>query len=73
MWMDLREKGVYLFEPTFATKDRDCFFNSQIVNVIGGLFDLNIEHRGLGPALGLPCGSEMGKLRQIGLTEFYTT
>ena len=38
----------------------------------GGLFDLNMEHRGAGPALVLPCGSEMGELRQIGCTEFYT-
>ena len=65
-------KGVYLFEPTFATEDRDCVLTAQIVSVSSGLFDLNMEHRGAGPALGLPCGSEMGELRQIGCTEFYT-
>ena len=57
-------EGVYLFEPTFTTKDRDCFLTAQIVSVSGGLFDLHMEHRGAGQALGLPCGSEMGKLRQ---------
>ena len=32
-------EGVYLFEPTFTTKDRDCFLTAQIVSVSGGLFD----------------------------------
>ena len=66
-------EGVFLFEPTFTTKDRDCFLTAQIVSVSGGLFDLHMEHRGAGPALELPCGSEMGEIRQIGETEFYTT
>ena len=32
-------EGVFLFEPTFATEDRDCFLTAQIVSVSGGLFD----------------------------------
>ena len=51
----LRGKGVYLFKIMISTNDQDCFLTAQIV-CVSRLFDLNVEHRGAGPALELPYG-----------------
>ena len=65
-------RGTFLFEPMHALSSTHCQFEAQMVNVVDGIADLYVEHRGAGSALKLPCSLMIGKLRQLGATEVTT-